>query len=206
MRLTRKQRDKSIRMQVISIILLILIGQAINYIVTVRKSPSIIQQREHSQNSSGGDVYQKITYCDSSLHIHAQIIYFMALQFLALFKAFQGRKLPSILNDAITIIYATFISTIIYSVMFPIYFFQEKKVNGVKVHWLCLLLSNFMFMVIFYGNRMRIVLFNPNKNTKVYYRAMMMANAKQRAHRNFQKAQLSRQVAVVRDNIKSDNL
>ena len=183
-KISKKARIKSVRMQVVSIIFLILLGQAVNYVAIVAVGvPEIIEERRHFFDEAGSEVYQKVIYCDTSAHLHVQIVYFIVLQLVALVRAFQGRKLPRVLNDSLSIVYATFTACVIYATMFPIYFFQKSSLDGIKVHWFCLLLSNFSFMVIFYMSKINIILFHPNRNTKVYYRVMMMVNAKYRANR-----------------------
>ena len=184
-KITKKDRIKSVRMQVFTIIFFILLGQAINYVATVAVgSPEIVKKRHHFYDEEGNVVYHNIIYCNTSAHLHVQIVYFLALQMIALVRAYQGRKLPRVLNDSMSIVYATFTVSVIYATMFPIYFFQNGALNGTKVHWFCLLLSNFCFLVMFYMNKINVILFHPDQNTKVYYRVKMMVNAKNRAHRS----------------------
>lgn len=183
-KISKKARVKSVRMQAMAIIFLALLGQAINYVANVAVgAPEIIKDRHNFFDEKGSEVYHKVIYCNTSAHLHVQIVYFIALQLVALVRAFQGRKLPRVLNESLSIVYATFTACIIYATMFPIYFFQKSSLDGIKVHWFCLLLSNFSFMVIFYMSKINIILFHPDQNTKVYYRVKMMVNAKHRANR-----------------------
>lgn len=198
-KLTRNDRKRSVRLQIVIILLMITIGQIINFITIIQHNPIVITQRrlyfendDHNVNVDvdnvevGKAVFRKFMYCNTSFHIHAQVVYFISLLIFALIRAFQGRKIPTILNDAMSIIYATFTVSIVYAIMFPIYFFQRNELDGAKVHWFCLLLSNFLFMVIFYGTKVNVILFHPGRNTKAYYRVMMMSNAKKMAHRSLQ--------------------
>ena len=125
--------------------------------------------------------YKRIVYCNTGFHIQIQVGYMMVLLFASPHQAIRGRKLPVLFNDAMVIVYATFTNTIMFCIMFPIYYFQDKDLDKVKVNLVFLMCNNFLFLFFVYGGKVYIMLFCPERNSVVYIRKKILSVCHQKA-------------------------
>lgn len=115
-------------------------------------------------------------YCNTGFHIQCQVAYFILLLMFCAVQAFRARKLPVMFNDATSTAYASFTLTILFTTLFPIYYFQNNKHGESIVIWIELSVSNVLLFLIMYGERVRIILFKPHKNTKAFLNSQIMQN------------------------------
>ena len=59
-------------------------------------------------------------YCNNYIHCNVLIASVMVIQLMCSIQAFRGRNLPSVMNDGIILMYATFTLTIVFGVSFAI--------------------------------------------------------------------------------------
>ena len=150
-------------------------------LVTLNFRPMEIESVRHDDN---GNLQLKL-FCDggTDLHISVQVIYQILLQIACLVPAFLGRNLPNVFNEAMSIIYASFVMNVAYVVLFPIKYFQKEMQYRAMVQWIVLNCNAFSLLFFLYGKKLYLVLFKPKKNTKVYFREQTMESVKKKVQR-----------------------
>ena len=114
----------------------------------------------------------RVHHC-SVFHENSLIVIIIVYQLVCLVQAFRGRNLPSIMNDAMAMVYAIFIITVSFVVTFPIAHFQgPKHVEFVRLT--VLLLNNLVLIVFLYGKKCFIIVFRPQENTKQKFQKQRM--------------------------------
>jgi len=114
--------------------------------------------------------------CNTGSHMNLQTYYLMLLQIFPAVQAFRGRYLPGPFNEAMTIVYITFISITIYAISIPIYYFHGREYSNSTCNWLVSVLTSFIQLVLLYGNKTITILFKQHKNTKDYVRSRIQDN------------------------------
>lgn len=109
-------------------------------------------------------------FCTDGAQVNVQIYYHLALQILPAVQAFRGRNLPGPFNEAMIIVYTTFITIVTYVAMQPIYHFQDVESNKATVQCCTLVLINLVQLALFYWKKVFVVVFQRHKNTKEYVR------------------------------------
>ena len=117
---------------------------------------------------------QRILHCNSAVHFNFLIFLTMLLQIACLYRAYQCRNLPGYLGEATTMLYASFVTTISFSVMFPIHYFQKNELDASLVHCIVLCGNNLATLVLMYGYKVYVVVFHPRVNTQKYLSEMRM--------------------------------
>ena len=113
---------------------------------------------------------ESVEYCEHGVHICLQIVFLICLQIACFIPAYQGRNLPSVFNNAMAILYGSFVMVVSSLVFFPIYLFQvDPRQKYIVEHLIfqCLGLIQVGFM---YWPKVFILLFQPQKKTKHYLR------------------------------------
>jgi len=116
----------------------------------------------------------RMYHCNTAHHINFMMVLLIMLQLVCLVQAFRGRHLPGPMNDAMSLVYSTMITTMTFMVSFPIGYFQEVRekefVQCIVVVINCLVLALFL-----YGKKCFIIIWRRHKNTKTHFNAMTMA-------------------------------
>ena len=66
------------------------------------------------------------------------------------------------------IVYSSFTSIVTYVTYFPFQFLQKDKDVKIVARVLIITIANLLFVLIFYGSKLYIILFKPEKNTREY--------------------------------------
>ena len=122
-----------------------------------------------------------VEYCEHELQMILQIAFLICLQIACFIPAYQGRNLPSIFNNAMVIVYLSFVMVVSSLVFFPIYLFQHDPrdkliVEHLIFQWLGLFQISFL-----YWPKVYIILVHPEKNTKEYFREKTLLASMTRA-------------------------
>jgi len=117
------------------------------------------------------------------LHISVQVIYQILLQITCFVPAFRGRNLPNVFNEAMTIIYASFLMNVAFLVLFPIQYFQKEMRYRAMVQWTVLNCNAFSVLFLLYGKKLYLVVFKPEKNTRAYFREQTMHSLTKKARK-----------------------
>ena len=132
---------------------------------------SIQMQELKEQSIRNPSNLELVEYCEHDLHIVLQILFLLSLQIACLVPAYQGRNLPSVFNNAMAIVYASFVMVVCSLVFLPVYLFQADPRHKYIVEHLtfqCLGLAQMSFL---YWPKVYVLLFQPEKKSKQYLRA-----------------------------------
>jgi len=129
------------------------------------------------------ETLERSVSCDMSIHNGLQVGYQMLLQLVCFVPAFRSRGLPSIFNEAMTIVYLSFTLIVVNGVMFPIQYFQKDLDNKTIVQWVFLDLNILLVLMIYYGKKMFIMIFRKKKNTKEYFQKRTMSTIQKRVRK-----------------------
>jgi len=166
LRVSRERMRKLRNLHLFMIFLFNAFGVCISYVL-IQQNPPRVEQALRV------DVSVRYLSCSNSEHVNIQIYYLLLLQFLPAVQAFRGRNLPGPFNEAMCIVYTTFTTIIAYSVMVPIYYFQQFDFSKATVQCYILVVTNLVQLVILYGKKTFVILFRPHKNTRKYVRSQM---------------------------------
>ena len=117
--------------------------------------------------------YTKDMSCNTDFHVTIQVCYLLFLQISPGVQAFRGRNLPGPFNEAMSIIYTTFVTVVGYSTMVPVYKFQKVYSDKATIQCFVILLVALLQLNILYGKKIYIIWFRHQKNTKVYVRSKL---------------------------------
>ena len=116
----------------------------------------------------------RIDFCSNEGHLNVVNSFTILIQCACFVQAFRCRNLPHFLNEASTILYLSFSTTVSSLTMYPIYFFQKNKLHAAMVHLLTFQFNNAIILLLFYGRRFYLLLFRPRSNTPRYFRQQQM--------------------------------
>jgi len=164
LRITSEDIRKMYALQVTTVILLNIAGVALAIVAAVFKKPAIVLTVVHGS-------YEKYLSCNTGAHLHTLVFYFLMLQNLPAVQAFRGRNIPGPFNEAMSIVYATFTTVVFYSSMIPVYYFQPLESRKTLVQCSGLMCTNFVQVLVLYGKRTFVIVFERRKNSKAYVRS-----------------------------------
>jgi len=107
---------------------------------------------------------EKSVSCDSSAHLHIQIVFVILLSLFTLIQAFRSRKLPDNYSESMTILYSSFSAAVFLSILFPLYHFQTSGVDRSNVQWILLSSVALILMTALYAPKLYTMVFHPEKN------------------------------------------
>ena len=103
----------------------------------------------------------------------------MVIQFACFVQAFRGRHLPSVMNDGMSLVYASFASTVMFTAMHIIVPFQ-RPVEKELYQNLTLTINALITWFLLYGQKVVRMYLYPHQNTKIYFRESRMHEMRQR--------------------------
>ena len=117
-------------------------------------------------------------YCNNAFHGHVLIASTMVIQLMCSIQAFRGRNLPSVMNDGIILMYATFTLTIVFGVSFVIVNAQPTQMKEL-FQSIAVATNNVVIVFLMYTQKaLRMILF-PEKNTREYFQQERMRERSQ---------------------------
>ena len=120
-------------------------------------------------------------FCDMDVYVYLHVTYLILLQLVCFVPAFKIRKLPSVFNEAMSIVYTSFIVMVTFMVMCPIFYFQKSSLDKLCILWVTFSINNLIIMILMYGKKVMIILFHPEQNTKEYFREKTLASMSRKA-------------------------
>ena len=174
-RTTGRDVQRTLMQQASIIVINTFLGLSILAILLYRKLPEVLSTLNIEQK-------QQIFYCDNNLHFSVLIAYTICLHLACSYRAYQYRNLPGYLSEATSIAIGSFAVTISFTVMYPISHFQKNQLDVSVVQILFVAGNNLLIYLFMYGYKMYLIIFQPRKNTKVYFRRLQMQAAKERSH------------------------
>jgi len=171
-RLSTGQKRKSIVLQYTFVGTIILIDSAILLLTIMISYPKVIMHFDLEK-------YETILTCNTGYHLNTQVAILILQHLFATLQAYRGRNLPGPFNEAMSIVYSTFIVIMTYIVIFPIYYMQQDVLMKASLHYLIIPMASGLFILIFYGQKLFVILCKPHKNTRTYFQQKMMEDAQE---------------------------
>ena len=134
-----------------------------------------------SYNTKKPDVYFELDFitfhrrsiCNTNFHINCLVVALIFGHLICAIPAFRSRKLPSVFREAMMIVYISFICVVSFGVMFPINVFQERLEHKTNLHWIVFHVNTIVVLLILYGWKCFVMIFQPHKNTRLYVMSSM---------------------------------
>ena len=133
-------------------------------VILTNHRPTIVHS--HVVDRSTYKVYK---VCNRNKDYIYQFSYTIFLQVICGVQSFRGRHLPENYNEATYITFATFSSTIVIASGIPIIKSRLSYIEKDLTLLIVVVISNFLYLVILYGQKVKIIWCNPGRNTKVYF-------------------------------------
>lgn len=123
-----------------------------------------------------------IVHCNTDDEHNIAVAYTVFLKFLCLAQAFRCRKLPSVLNEAMEIVYTCVVAIFFCAIKFIIQVSTKKdEVIKEKVVMVGFVLLNAVIFVFMYGRKTFLILFRPHQNTKKYFQKEFLRQMQRKA-------------------------
>ena len=172
-RLSSSQKRKSTAIQYSFTGVIILIDSAVLLLTIITVNPKVIVHFDDAK-------YEKLITCNTSYHLNMQVAMLILQHLFATVQAYRGRNLPGPFNEAMSIVYSTFIVVMTYSIIFPIYYLQQDVLVKAYIHFVIIPAASGLFIFVFYGSKIFFVVCKTHKNTRTYFRQKMMADSRQK--------------------------
>ncbi|XP_066936165.1 metabotropic glutamate receptor 8-like [Clytia hemisphaerica] len=141
---------------IVSVVLLTLVALSKDY-------PVVVSQKDPQK-------LLKYMFCRNQLPKMFQFGFSGLLQVATFIIAYRGRNLPDIFNESMSLLYASFASTMSFVVMFIVLYFggKEDVFLPATIIWLAISLNSNIYILLCYGKKMYIILFNKEQNTRSF--------------------------------------
>ena len=127
--------------QIFTVILSVAVNLAVYVVAFSKNKPTLLSRRT--------DKLELVIQCNTDLYFNSSLVYLMFLYIYCLLQAFQGRKLPGLFYEPITMVYLCFIQILSFGIYFPIYLSpQNDSVDRTAIQWTLLSLHS-LFSIIF---------------------------------------------------------
>ena len=123
---------------------------------------------------------ERLFFCNTSHHTTLLFIIFIVYQLLCLIQAFRGRYLPGPMNNAMSLVYGTMITTMTFAISFPITYFQDVFERDF-IQCVIVLFNGIVVLLFLYGKPCFIIILKPHKNTRSYFNQKRLSEMSQQA-------------------------
>ena len=170
-RLTPEEVKQTKTLQIFTMIVFLISANSIFAI-------SINQQPLMNIETFNEDSMTSFHHCNNSFHFNVLIACTMVIQLMCSIQAFRGRNLPSVMNDGIVLMYATFTLTIVFGISFVIVNAQSPHMKEL-FQCIAITINNVVIVFLMYTQKaLRMSIF-PEKNTREYFQKERMRERKQ---------------------------
>ena len=113
-------------------------------------------------------------YCNMNVYLNVDILFLMLLTLGCSIQSFWARKLPANFNETYYIFLGMFASVILTALYFPLNASFSKDGQKIFVNSCIIFSINMALMIITYGYKIVIILFQKDKNTKEVFQKIML--------------------------------
>ena len=169
--ITGSEAKRTFAVQIFTVLIFLLFNNSVLYVTTIIENPEM--------NMILDDKNQvRYHFANTGFHLNVIIGFLVLFQMVCLVQSFRGRNLPGPMNDAMSLVYATMVTTMTLLVSFPIGYFRGI---GDKDFLYCLIVaSNCVVCVLFlYGKKCYVILFQSHKNTRRYFNEQSFSEVSQ---------------------------
>ena len=171
-RVTSGEMKKAKAFQALTIIVFLSVTNGLLLTMYQQRRPgfayNVLSSSQDDKDFEDQSSMVKIMYCNTAFHTDSLFVVLIAFQLVCLVQAFRGRNLPSPMNDALSMVYAILITTLAFTVYFPISYFQST-VDKEFIQLVVMLINCCVYGVLLYGRKLYVVLFRAEKNTRSYF-------------------------------------
>ena len=158
---------KTLFTQIFTIIILIVSSNSVLFISYVQIKPRLIFQLDDTKMTRNH-------YCNTELHQNVQIMLLTPCQLMYSAQAYRCRKLPDFMNEAMSLFYTILITSVSFGVSFPMSYFRRQPMDKEFVGVSVLLINCYVTLLLMYANKCYIMMFQPKKNTRIYFHKKRM--------------------------------
>ena len=177
-RLTADEAKRTIYTQIFTVVIFLISVNVVFLVCLYQQQVESLQFEDHAK-------LRREEVCNTYFHNTMVMIAISVIQLMCAIQAFRGRNLPSVMNDGIILMYATFVLTASFVVCFTIVPFQkpiEKEVS----QCIALLVNTMVITFLLYGQKAYRMLFYPEQNTRAYFRNQRLTRMKQEVDQKVQ--------------------
>ena len=95
-------------------------------------------------------------------------------------QAYRCPKIPDVMSETIPLIYTIFITSVSFAVSFPISYFRRQYTDKEFLSVVILILNCYVTLVLMYGKKCYLIVWQPSKNTKEYFNQKRMKYTEER--------------------------
>ena len=161
-RVSQSSIRRTTAQQIFTVVLHVVVFNAVLCVLYFQTPPTIDSYLDHVTRT-------RVYFCVTSSNDDVIFIFVIGGQLACLMQAFRGRNLPSHMNDSMSILYAVFISTVTVATSYPIIHYQKLRSDKDFVRCILVLTNSFVYVLFLYGYRFAVIVFQPHKNTKLYF-------------------------------------
>ena len=167
LRLSASEVRKTLMSQIFTTVILLLITNSCLFIFHVQMNAILISKLDTKEMTRN-------YYCNTEVHQNLQILLLTSCQLMCSTQAYRCRKLPDVMNEAMSLFYTILITSVSFCVSFPISYFRQQPVDKEFVGVMVILLNCYVVLLLMYSKKCYIILFQPFKNTRRYFQKKMM--------------------------------
>ncbi|XP_066910275.1 uncharacterized protein [Clytia hemisphaerica] len=171
-KITAGEARKTIVLQIFTVFIFVVIMNTIFAVTAFHKHIRLVFQEN-------AETLHRTHFCNTSSHMTIVIATLTFIQLMCSIQAFRARKLSSIMNDSLVLVYTTFSITIIFGVSFVIVYFQ-KHIDKDLFQYTAIVLNTFVINSLLYGLKCIRMLSYPKQNTTEYFREQRARNVANR--------------------------
>ena len=152
--------------------LLLLVDSGI-LIVTLQSSDITVERHNIDE-----ELVKEFT-CSTNGQIIIQLVFILLLVLVNGIQAFRARHLPSHYKETTHVVYSSFTSALLLSVVSAIYFTQKRASIRDMIIWTSVLTLNALHFLLIYVYNMYVILVKPEENTSKHFQEKRKAKIEQ---------------------------
>ena len=168
--ITQQEARQTTSLQIFVVIMLLLVSSVLNVI--------LYQTQTLLSYSRSKETMERVHFCDTSFYASILNGFAMVIQLSCFVQAFRGRNLPSVMNDGMALVYASFANLLMSITMYIITPFQ-KPIEKELYQDATIVINTLVIFIALYGQKAFRILAYPHQNTKSYFREQRMNEMKQ---------------------------
>ena len=170
-RLSAEEIKRSKIVQVFVVVMLVVSVNTL-FVIAIHQRPITNNETLDTKNM------MSYLHCNNAFHGNVLIASTMIIQLMCSIQAFRGRNLPSVMNDGIVLMYATFTLTIVFGVSFVIVNAQPPQTKEL-FQCIAVTINNVVIVFLMYTQKALRMLIFPERNTRAYFQRERMRERSQ---------------------------
>ena len=177
-RITAEEAKRTVIYQIFTIFIFLLSVNVAYFIGYYQQAVQILEFEDQSNLT-------RERVCSTYFHNTIVMVAISLVQLMCTIQAYRGRNIPSVMNDGVILMYATFILTISFVVCFIIVPFQKPMEKEIS-QCIAILVNTMVVTFLLYGQKAYRMLFYPEQNTRAYFRNQRLRGMKQEVNQRIE--------------------